>query len=353
MHQDMPMESSRVKLLLKLSNLGSTFYPILFAAVVGRALKSIAFWKLEKGGRIGALDQVLGSMTIVQTVFTQLQMRSLSFLSLLLISIWSLSPLGGQASLRIIDTTIKPTNTTRLLQYVNTSSLLLDEIYEGADTASQFVPVNASFNIETSYWALSCPVFGDLGNGLNATGYPDPAAEAKLDAEAEPFEDPLGMSAYNTSTFSGNLFLYSANMHNFSEPWDSQVNSRLRHITYTESNNAPATWVAANCTISTTYVEVSMDCSTGSCTAAAMRKSREPCSPESWTSFDVAGTAFYWFSTPFIDALVAGHPDAATPYQKFIINPDDPFNISLGTPPVTVVSNSTFALRLGQLFNTY
>lgn len=73
-------------------------------------------------------------------------MRSLSFLGLLLIVIWSLSPLGSQASLRIIDTTVKPTSTTRLLQYVNTSSLLFDDgVYVGADTASQYVPVDALF----------------------------------------------------------------------------------------------------------------------------------------------------------------------------------------------------------------
>ncbi|KAH0166144.1 hypothetical protein KCU67_g4434, partial [Aureobasidium melanogenum] len=428
MHQNMPMESAQVKLLLKLSNLGPTIYPILFAAVVGRAFKSIAFWKLERGGRIESLDRLLGSMTIIQTVLTQAQMRSLSLLSLLLIAIWSLSPLGGQASLRIVASVVQANNTTRPFQYVNTSSNVLDGIYDGGDTASQFVPVNAlfgaalvgassgsssstgpidtwgntkipwienldpsqanaegwysipqlnssddfasligvplskvsdttnlttSFNIETSYWTLSCPVYRNLSDGLNATGYTDDAAQAKLSAEKAQFEDPTGTSVYNTSTFSDNLFLYSVNMHNYSEPWDSPVNTRPRHITYMEDNNGPALWVAANCTIRTTYVEVYMVCSSGSCTANEIRKSRKPCAPESWTSLDIAGTAFYWFSTHFVDALVGGHPIVATPYQNFIINPGDPFNISFAVPPVTVVSNSTFALRLGQLLNTY
>ncbi|KAG9961943.1 hypothetical protein KCU61_g5037, partial [Aureobasidium melanogenum] len=84
-----------------------------------------------------------------------------------------------------------------------------------------------------------------------------------------------------------------------------------------------------------------------------MRISRKPCAPESWTPFDIAGTAFYWFSPRFVDALAPGHAVVATPYQNFIINPDDPFSISFNVPPVTSVSNSTFALRLGQLLNTY
>lgn len=120
-----------------------------------------------------------------------------------------------------------------------------------------------------------------------------------------------------------------------------------------DNNNGPIQWVAANCTIKTTYVEVSMNCNTGSCTTTGIRRSREPCSPEGWTQFDSVGTAFDGFSRHFVDALVAGHPDVATPYQIFIINPDDLFDASYAMPPITVMSNSTFALRLGQLFNTY
>ncbi|KAH0370068.1 hypothetical protein KCU65_g2794, partial [Aureobasidium melanogenum] len=417
----MPMESPQVKLLLRLSKLGPTIYPILFAAIVGRALKSIAFWKLEKGGGIGTLDRLLGSITIFQTVLTQVQMRSLTVLSLSLIVLWSLSPLGGQASLRIIGSVIQASNTTQTLQYVNTSSLVLGGYYAGADTASQFVPVDAlfgaalvgassgsssstesidtwgntkipwienldpstkdtdgwypipqlnssddftsligiplsmvsdasnlttSFNIETSYWTLSCPVYGNLTDPY-ATGAYDAAADANLLAEMKEFQGS------NVTRGAGNLLLSSVNMHNYSEPWDSPVNTRLRHITYMDNNNGPARWVAANCTIRTSYVEVSIICSTGSCNAAQIRESRTPCAPESWTSFDSAGTAFPWFNTHFMDALGAGHPLVATPYQKFIINPDDPFNVSYAMPPITVVSNSTFALRLGQLLNTY
>ncbi|KAH0352339.1 hypothetical protein KCU83_g3891, partial [Aureobasidium melanogenum] len=392
MHQNMPMGSPQVKLLLRLSKLGPTIYPVLFAALIGRALKSIAFWKLQRGSKIGTLDRVLGSMTIVQTIFTQVQMRSLSLLSLLLIAIWSLSLLGGQASLRIVGSNLQANDTTRQLQYVNTSSNVLNGIYAGADTAPQFVPVNAlfgaalvgasssssssvdawgnmkipwienldplmadaegwysipqlnstdgytsliglplsmisdasnlttSFDIETSYWTLSCPVFQDFGDGNNATGYPDDAGQAKLTAELSPFVDPSVESLYNTSSGQGqNLYLYSVNMYDYNQSWNSPVNTRLRHITYIENNNGPAHWVAANCTIRTTGRDEKI-------TQTIPR---------------------------FVDALAPGHAVVATPYQNFIINPDDPFSISFNVPPVTSVLNSTFALRLGQLLNTY
>lgn len=362
-------------------------------------------------------------MTIVQTILTQIQMRSLNLLSLLLIVIWSLSPLGGQASLRVVGSRMQASTITRTLQYVNTS---MDEMpYIGGDTASQFVPVNAlfgaalvgasssstssvdawgnmripwienlnsstadaegwvsipqlnssddytsliglplsmisdasnlttSFDIETSYWTLSCPVFEDLGDGHDANGDTDSAAEAKLSARLKPFEDPYGVSLYNT-TGAHNLYLYSVNpLYNYSEPWNSQSNERLRHVTYVENNNDPVHWVAANCTIKTTYVEVSTSCSADRCTAVRIRNSRALHAPESWTPFDMASNAFYWFAPQFADALSVGHSAVGTPYQRFIIDPQDTFNYNVATPPVTIVSNSTFALRLGQMFNTY
>jgi len=365
-------------------------------------------------------------MTIVQTVLTQVQRRSPSTLGLLLIAIWSLSPLGSQASLRIIGSSIQPNNTTRLLQYVNTTSNILDLEYAGADTASQFVPVDVlfgaamlgtsssssfsvdawnnmrvpwiekldpstvdadgwypvpqlsssddftsligvplsmvsgasnlttSFNIETSYWTLSCPIFENLGDGNNATGYPDDIAEAKLSAKMQQLMDPGEAVLENITSFTPeNFYIYSLDTHNDSEPWDSPVNMRLRHITYLENNNYPADWVGANCTIKTRYVEVGTFCSSGSCAAVKIRNSRESHAPESWTSFDDVPSAFYWFGLHLADALTTGHSVTATPYQKFIIDPLNPFNESFQTPPITVVSNATFALRLGQLFNTY
>lgn len=49
-----------------------------------------------------------------------------------------------------------------------------------------------------------------------------------------------------------------------------------------------------------------------------------------------------------------GQNGIATPYQKFIIDPLEAFNITDDTPPLTAaVSNTTFALRLSQLLNTY
>lgn len=212
--------------------------------------------------------------------------------------------------------------------------------------------LTTSFHIETSYWTLSCPVFENLGNGTNATGYSDAAATAKLSAEMETFEDPVGVAFYNSSQASGNLYLYSVVSDYDSGPWDSPSLTRLRHISYMDNNNDLDQWVAANCTIRTTYVEVSIICSSGSCVADGIRKSRDPCTPESWTMFDFEGVSFYWFALQFVGALGSG-TDSASPYQEFIMHPNEPFNFTYEAPLDMVVSNATFALRLSQLFNTY
>jgi hypothetical protein len=374
-------------------------------------------------------------MTIVQTVLTQIQMRSLSLLGLLLIAIWSLSPLGSQASLRIIRTARQSNFTTQPLQYVNTSYDLMSMSVGSDDTDSTFTPMNVlfgaammglsssasqhvdnwnnmkipwienldpstadtdgwypipqfnssdnftsligiplseitlasnlttTFTIETSYWTLSCPVFENLGNGSNATGQWDDASRAKLEADIGRFVDPGYQSQQNTSSFDPqNMYLYSQEfLHNNSESWDSPANARLRHITYLDNNNGPGYtsnpthWVAANCTIKTRHVEVSASCASGSCTAVGIRNSQKPHAPESYTSFDLRGSDdFYWFGLHFIKALVVGELDTATPYQKFILNPLNPFDDVNIKPPLTDgVSNATFAIRLGQLLNTY
>jgi hypothetical protein len=76
-----------------------------------------------KGTRLINLERLLGSMSIVNTIWTQykLGLFNLNVISFLLILLWSFSPLGGQAILRIVSTEIGFTNGTTPLAYFNTS----------------------------------------------------------------------------------------------------------------------------------------------------------------------------------------------------------------------------------------
>ena len=66
-------------------------------------MHTIALWGLELGERMKVLGQLLGSTSVFDTVVTQLKFRNIGFIGAGLIILWALSPIGGQASLRVLD----------------------------------------------------------------------------------------------------------------------------------------------------------------------------------------------------------------------------------------------------------
>ncbi|CAK7206404.1 hypothetical protein SEUCBS139899_009196 [Sporothrix eucalyptigena] len=91
--------------LYSISQYAPTVFPMLFAAVVGSCLKGIVTYSLQtgQGATIGMLEQLLGSQSIYRAIATQIRMHAFNPLGILLVLLWSLSPLGGQASLRVIS----------------------------------------------------------------------------------------------------------------------------------------------------------------------------------------------------------------------------------------------------------
>jgi hypothetical protein len=110
-------------------------FPILFASVIGRAAHAILLWRLEKGERIGILDTLASSTSLTSTVTSQLQLRSLSMLGVALLVVWSLSPIGGQASVRIMTIGYKDTHIHEKLWYMVNNGYLGS--YTPADIQNQ------------------------------------------------------------------------------------------------------------------------------------------------------------------------------------------------------------------------
>jgi hypothetical protein len=86
---------------------------------VGRAIRVLALWRLERGDRIGVLDQLFGSTSVFQTVMTQINLRAYGWLGFGLAGLWILSPFGGQASLRIVDIGDSRNSSTTNLEYLS------------------------------------------------------------------------------------------------------------------------------------------------------------------------------------------------------------------------------------------
>ncbi|KAJ4362977.1 hypothetical protein N0V83_010094 [Neocucurbitaria cava] len=88
--------------VFRLMRLGPTVYPLVFASVAGATLRTIALWKAERGTTVGTLEKLLGSHTFVHAIENAVALRSLNVLTLSLLALWALSPIGGQGSLRLM-----------------------------------------------------------------------------------------------------------------------------------------------------------------------------------------------------------------------------------------------------------
>ncbi|KAE9368511.1 hypothetical protein N431DRAFT_428293, partial [Stipitochalara longipes BDJ] len=97
----------------------TTLFPIFFAAITGRAAIKYATWKLEQGTTIGVLEQLMGSRTVASAFSTQLLLRSFNITGFLMILVWSLSPIGAQSILHILNTPVQPTSIGSSVAYFN------------------------------------------------------------------------------------------------------------------------------------------------------------------------------------------------------------------------------------------
>ncbi|RFU28900.1 hypothetical protein B7463_g7423, partial [Scytalidium lignicola] len=103
--------------------LGPTIYPIIFAAITGRALKSVGRYRVERGIRLSTLWPIMNTKTIFDAALSQWNMRRLSLTASLLGLVWALSPIGGQASLRVVYITNATSIIPKELRYMDTGPL--------------------------------------------------------------------------------------------------------------------------------------------------------------------------------------------------------------------------------------
>jgi len=98
---------------------GPTVFAIVFAAIVGRFLKSTAATFLENGSSIGTIETLLGGRTVFNAVLLPLSLKFAHPLMPFLVLLWMLSPLGGQAALRVVNPVPFTKNTTSTVSYLD------------------------------------------------------------------------------------------------------------------------------------------------------------------------------------------------------------------------------------------
>ena len=84
--------------------IGPSLFPVIFAALAGRSVQSLAQWRAAKGVGLSRLWSLARSRTVLDTVSIPFVLGRATPLLLcaLLWLLWALSPIGGQASLRLL-----------------------------------------------------------------------------------------------------------------------------------------------------------------------------------------------------------------------------------------------------------
>lgn len=355
------------ELLSQARIIAPTLFPILFAATVGRSLKLLAMYRVERGERLGVLDQLQGSQSFVGALITAATIRGATFLTVVLLVMWSLSPLGGQASFRAFYWQGNMTETPTVYRYVSMnnsenviqpssdravqvaqanalfSAVLVgtrnstdspmdvwgnvkipalaavsrnreadgdgwfDLENDGAKTAAYSsligIPVGMNeatfastrFQLETSYWTLSCPFFGRV--------------------EDQPVKNISSVLPYNYSAPTGSAIKAWTDRRlaigsNGSDQWPSKP----RRIAFRLEDWYP---MFINCTVQTAYVETEVKCQKTTCGVSRIRESKQEHPSPNITTLDYEQ---FPQSPYFINLITAvpGRPARASGLTRYI-----------------------------------
>lgn len=100
--------------------------------------------------QLGVLELLLASQTVWGAIESQMLLRRFTVVGVHLFFLWSLSPLGGQGTLRILTTRMDATTTLGLgLVYLPTGAMLpnmTSSVFAQADTATGLAATNSLYN---------------------------------------------------------------------------------------------------------------------------------------------------------------------------------------------------------------
>ncbi|ODH47455.1 hypothetical protein GX48_06430 [Paracoccidioides brasiliensis] len=129
-----------------------TIFPIVFAAMVGYFFRIYGTYRAERGIRLGTLEQLIGSHSFFSSFERQMLLRDFGYVGLMIMAIWALSPIGGQAGLRLLSTTLKEAQYNSTNWYLSPTSIL-DSDLVGASA------MNSAGDLITSIYTSSLMSF--------------------------------------------------------------------------------------------------------------------------------------------------------------------------------------------------
>ncbi|KAH8902051.1 hypothetical protein BR93DRAFT_362954 [Coniochaeta sp. PMI_546] len=178
--------ASRWGVLQDVIKVAVSAWPIVFAAVVAQVFKAWATYKVERGIKLMELEQLIGSNSFGSAIKQPFLLRRLDLLTLLLLVVWCLSPLGSQALQRtytigpeIVNTTmpvlyLDMTVSNRFFSYNNLAVLMhQNTIYDVMQKMSSFYvatflpPAAWQYDLEDN-WNHPKPIWIDSDKAITA-----------------------------------------------------------------------------------------------------------------------------------------------------------------------------------------
>ncbi|KAF6845339.1 hypothetical protein CMUS01_00110 [Colletotrichum musicola] len=148
----LPLDQDPIPALQTAAKYSPTVFPIAFAAVAANLLKAAAGRKLEQGISLLNLEYLLRCRTVFSAITTPLSLRSANMLTPALLLLWALSPLGGQAALRVMEVVPSTAAESWPYQLLNYTS---EFPHTGSDTSAGYTTVS---RIQSAFvTALSSP----------------------------------------------------------------------------------------------------------------------------------------------------------------------------------------------------
>lgn len=402
--------------LVAAAALGPTIFPIAFAAVVGRFLKSAAAWKVERSGAtLATLEQLLGSKTVVSALWSPISIRLFNAFTIPLVILWALSPIGGQSSRRIIYTGpllgISRTNVSYLDTnspfvmgglYAESQNLTYWPTYSAAYTSSLVAPLSVKDGPRDTFGNFKVPMIEYLnidGDGFapvydhNNVTWSSLLGIATLDMNAPSQNHSLPTAAnssfivessywnVNCSDLTYTSFYSDENAPDFSKPEYHHVRTEsdgsfltlgLQRHTRNATGPRIIYWLSggqngfseATCSLTTTYLESNVSCMGKYCAVTDTRRSKNPLMRSDLSMLDYTSATRYpgdfddWqFFVNFLWAIPSTEISVwANPNQIYMTDPATPCrppSVSDWAPDIALeISKETFSKRFSQLLNT-
>lgn len=111
-------------------------------------MSALGAWKLERQVAIGLLESLLASRSLASVVVSLFKLRIFTVWTPLILLVWCLSPLGGQASLRIVGLAQSETHSFHDVYYLDTNSGFPIALGNSDDETSDYSwnwPVKSAF----------------------------------------------------------------------------------------------------------------------------------------------------------------------------------------------------------------